>query len=290
MMLIGSLSLAGFPFLTGFYSKDLILESTFSKWTISATFAYWLGALCVAITSYYSFRLLFLTFLTGTAGHKQAVKNVHEAPFLMALPLLLLAIGAIFAGYLGRDMMIGCGTNFWGNSLFTLPQNISLVEAEWIPEMQKLVPLLATFSGFALAYTFQYAHTSLSLQIIKNEWARKIYGFLNKRWLFDKVYNQFLAQKGLDFGYKIAFKVLDKGTFEMIGPSGIALLFRELSRYISKLQSGIIYHYAVVMIIGLTLLISVIGLQDFFQAFIDNRLYFIFITTFLYYNYYSATI
>ena len=173
----------------------------------------------------------------------------------MSLPLLLLAIGAIFAGYLGRDMMIGCGTNFWGNSLFTLPQNQSLVEAEWIPEMQKLVPLLATFLGFIGAYTFQYAQTSWSLQITKSLWVRKIYGFLNKRWLFDKVYNQFLAQKGLDFGYKIAFKALDKGTFEMIGPSGITLLFRELSRYISKLQSGIIYHYAVVMIIGLTLLI-----------------------------------
>ena len=290
MMLIGTLSLAGFPFLTGFYSKDLILESTFSKWTISATFAYWLGAFCVAITSYYSFRLLFLTFLTSTGGDRQAVRDVHEAPLLIALPLLLLAIGAVFAGYLGRDMMIGCGTNFWGNSLFTLPQNQSLVEAEWIPEIQKCVPLLATLLGGIGAYTFQYAHTSWSLQITKSLWARKIYGFLNKRWLFDKVYNQFLAQKGLDFGYKIGFKALDKGTFEMIGPSGITLLFRELSRYVSQLQSGIIYHYAVVMIIGLTLLISVIGLQDFFQVFIDNRLYFIFITTFLYYNYYSALV
>lgn len=289
MMCIGSLSLAGFPFLTGFYSKDAVLESAFAKWTISATFAYWLGALCVGITSYYSFRLLFLTFLTPTAAKKQAVRHAHEAPFLMCFPLLLLAVGAIFAGYLGRDMMIGCGTSFWGNSLFTLPLNQSAVEAEFIPEIQKHAPLLATFLGFLGAYLFQYARTSWSLQITRNLGARKMYGFFNKRWLFDKVYNNFLAQKGLDFGYQIGFKALDKGTFEMLGPSGISLLFRELSHYIRQLQSGIIYHYAVVMIIGVTLLITVIGLQDFFEGFLEPRLYFLFVTTFVYYNFYSAT-
>ena len=99
MMLIGSFSLAGFPFLTGFYSKDVILELAYAKYTISGNFAYWLGSICVLFTSYYSFRLLFLTFITPTAAYKTSIANAHDAPPIMAAPLILLALGSIFVGY-----------------------------------------------------------------------------------------------------------------------------------------------------------------------------------------------
>ncbi|RYX81881.1 NADH-quinone oxidoreductase subunit L, partial [bacterium] len=144
MMLIGSLSLTGFPFLTGFYSKDTILELAFANYTICGNFVYWLGAICVLFTSYYSFRLLFLAFLSPTNLYKSSLKKTHDAPFIMALPLILLAFGSIFVGYLGKDMMIGLGTNFWGNSLFVLPKNIYLLESEYIPQTQKMVPLFFT--------------------------------------------------------------------------------------------------------------------------------------------------
>ena len=146
-MLIGSLSLVGFPFLTGFYSKDVILEVACATYTISGNIAYWLGSVCVALTAYYSFRLLFLTFLAPTNIHKSNLLDVHDAPPLMAVPLVLLAFGSIFLGYLGKDMMIGVGTDFWGNSLFVLPHNLALLESEYIPQTQKLLPLAATLFG-----------------------------------------------------------------------------------------------------------------------------------------------
>ena len=287
MMLIGSFSLAGFPFLTGFYSKDVILELAYAKYTISGNFAYWLGSICVLFTSYYSFRLLFLTFLSPTAAYKNSVAHTHDAPPIMALPLILLAFGSIFVGYLCKDMMIGLGSNFWGNSIFILPKNILLLESEYIPQSQKFLPLFFTVLGLFLAFIVNYTNTKQTY-ILKTSWlGNKLYYMFNKRWFFDKVYNDFIGQKALSFGYNTSFKTLDKGLFEILGPFGISILFQRFTSHISKLQSGMIYHYALVMLIGLTLLITIIGLWDFLELFINNKLYFIYLFSFIFYNYYS---
>ncbi len=287
MMLIGSFSLAGFPFLTGFYSKDVILELAYAKYTISGNFAYWLGSICVLFTSYYSFRLLFLTFLSPTAAYKNSVAHTHDAPPIMALPLILLAFGSIFVGYLCKDMMIGLGSNFWGNSIFILPKNILLLESEYIPQSQKFLPLFFTVLGLFLAFIVNYTNTKQTY-ILKTSWlGSKLYYMFNKRWFFDKVYNDFIGQKALSFGYNTSFKTLDKGIFEILGPFGISILFQRFTSHISKLQSGMIYHYALVMLIGLTLLITIIGLWDFLELFINNKLYFIYLFSFIFYNYYS---
>ena len=287
MMLIGSFSLAGFPFLTGFYSKDVILELAYAKYTISGNFAYWLGSICVLFTSYYSFRLLFLTFLSPTAAYKNSVAHTHDAPPIMALPLILLAFGSIFVGYLCKDMMIGLGSNFWGNSIFILPKNILLLESEYIPQSQKFLPLFFTVLGLFLAFIVNYNNTKQTY-ILKTSWlGNKLYYMFNKRWFFDKVYNDFIGQKALSFGYNTSFKTLDKGIFEILGPFGISILFQRFTSHISKLQSGMIYHYALVMLIGLTLLITIIGLWDFLELFINNKLYFIYLFSFIFYNYYS---
>ena len=287
MMLIGSFSLAGFPFLTGFYSKDVILELAYAKYTISGNFAYWLGSICVLFTSYYSFRLLFLTFLSPTAAYKNSVAHTHDAPPIMALPLILLAFGSIFVGYLCKDMMIGLGSNFWGNSIFILPKNILLLESEYIPQSQKFLPLFFTVLGLLLAFIVNYTNTKQTY-ILKTSWlGNKLYYMFNKRWFFDKVYNDFIGQKALSFGYNTSFKTLDKGIFEILGPFGISILFQRFTSHISKLQSGMIYHYALVMLIGLTLLITIIGLWDFLELFINNKLYFIYLFSFIFYNYYS---
>jgi len=287
MMLIGSFSLAGFPFLTGFYSKDVILELAYAKYTISGNFAYWLGSICVLFTSYYSFRLLFLTFVSPTAAYKTSVAHAHDAPPIMAVPLILLAFGSIFVGYLAKDMMIGLGSSFWGNSLFILPKNILLLESEYIPQSQKFLPLFFTFLGGFLAFVINYAKTKESYAFKTTRLGKSLYYMLNKRWYFDKVYNNFIGQKALSFGYHTSFKTLDKGVFEILGPFGISILFQRFTSHISKLQSGMIYHYAVVMLIGLTLLITIVGLWNFLELFIDNRLYFIYLISFIFYNYYS---
>ena len=322
MTLIGSLSLAGFPFLTGFYSKDVILECAFANYTLSGNFASWLGSIVVLLTSYYSFRLLFLTFLTPTNAYKNSLQRTHDAPFLMAFPLFLLSLGSLFAGYLGKDMMCGLGTDFWGQSLFVLPQRLNLLESEFIPQSQKMIPLVFTLLGAFLAYLFSYPiggkgfsqkrevlskenplsafgsggeSRSNSLSLFLNQLqpknyllGRKLYLFLNKRWLVDKVINDFIAQKNLDFGYHISFKTLDKGCFEILGPFGISVFFARFTRYTARLQTGQIYHYAVFILIGLTVLITIVGAWDFLEKIIDNRLYFVFLLSFLFSNYYSS--
>jgi len=284
MMVIGSLALIGFPFLTGFYSKDVILEVAYAKYTISGNFAYWLGAISALFTSYYSFRLLFLTFLGPVNSFKNSLKNVHDAPILMAFPLIVLAFGSIFVGYLGKDMMIGLGTNFWGTALFTLPTNTILLESEYIPQSIKFIPIIFSLLGALFALNMNIVGSSFSYMMKTSEIGRKLYIFLNKRWLFDKVYNDFIGEKSLSFGYYISFKSIDKGVLEILGPSGIMQMLTHTIRQLTKLQSGFIYHYALLMLCGLTFFVTFFGLWDIISPWIDNRLYFIYVLTFVFYH------
>ncbi len=288
MMCIGSFSLVGFPFLTGFYSKDVILEVAYAKYTVSGNFAYYLGSICVLLTSYYSFRLLFLTFLNPSSGFRESLKKTHDAPFLMAFPLLFLAFGSLFVGYLAKDMMIGLGSNFWSNSVFVLPRNLVLLESEFIPQSDKFLPFYFTLGGAFLAYLVNYAKVFQSYKLKTTQLGKNFYYFLNKRWFFDKVYNDYIVVSAFHFGYNISFKTLDKGTFEILGPSGISRTVENATQYFSKLQSGMIYHYAVVMLLGLTLLITTISIWEFLEVFIDNRLYFIYLISFIFFNSYSS--
>ena len=285
MMTIGSLALVGFPFLAGFYSKDVILEVAYAKYTISGNFTYFFGCMVVLLTSYYSFRLLFLTFLAPTSAYKSSIKKVHDAPFLMGSTLIVLAFGSIFVGYLAKDMMIGLGTNFWSNALFVLPKNSVLLESEYIPQTQKFLPLIFTLLGAVFAYIINISAVFTSYSLKMTQLGRNLYTFLNKRWFFDKVYNDYISQVALNFGYTISFKTLDKGSFEILGPSGIASTALNLTHYFSRLQSGMIYHYAVVMLIGLIALITIGSFWDILQVLLDTRLYFIYILSFLIYNY-----
>jgi NADH-ubiquinone oxidoreductase chain 5 len=287
MMCIGSFSLVGFPFLTGFYSKDVILEVAYAKYTLSGNFTYLLGSVCVLFTSYYSFRLLFLTFLAPTATFKSSLKTIHDAPLIMAFPLMLLALGSVFVGYVARDMMIGLGTSFWSNALFVLPKNTVLLESEFIPQTQKFLPLVSTLLGAVVAYFFNVSQNFLSYRLKMTNLGKQLYTFLNKRWFFDKVYNDFISENALKFGYLVSFKTLDKGTFEILGPSGIAHTFLNLAQYFHRLQSGLIYHYAVVMLFGIVTMITVISLWKFLEILLDNRFYFVYLISFLFYNYYS---
>ena len=276
MMLIGSLSLIGFPFLTGFYSKDVILELAYTNVTVSGHFAFWLGSVSVLFTSYYSFRLLFLTFLAPTNAPKSYLTHCHDAPLLMAIPFILLAIGSIFVGYLTKDMMIGLGTSFWGNALMCLPKNELLSESEFAtPILIKLIPLILSTIGAYTAYQAHFVAIQTFYFLKTSYLGQTVYSMLNKRWLFDKVYNAFVVAPSLWFGYEVSLKTLDKGIFEQIGPFGIAFVFRLLAQQISRIQSGFVYHYALVMLIGLTLCITFIGLWDFVAFFVDTRLYFI---------------
>ena len=279
MMFIGSLALIGFPFLTGFYSKDVILEVAYAKYTVAGTFTYWLGAVSALFTSYYSFRLLFLTFIGPVNSLKDSLKHVHDAPFLMGFPLFLLAFGSIFVGYLAKDMMIGMGTQFWGNALFMGPDHGLLVESEYIPQAIKYIPILFSLLGFLFALNLNLLGASFSYSLKTSTFGRTLYIFLNKRWLFDKMYTDFVALPVLFFGYNVSFKTLDKGLLEIVGPAGVIQTVSQGGRQLRKMQSGLIYHYAFIMLCSLTFLIAFVGLWDFFSFFVETHLYFIAATT-----------
>lgn len=287
MMLIGSLSLAGFPFLTGFYSKDMILEYAATLYTFSGNFSYLVGALVVFLTSYYSFRLCIYTFFGSSRSFKTSLNKAVEAEKLMAFPLILLAFASIYGGFMLADMMIGSGSNFWGNSLVVNPHTFPVIEAAYIPQNIKYIPAILTLAGIFSAVLIFNGSPSI-LRTVYNfslhPVLRKFYHLGSKRWFFDKVYNDFFAEKLLAFGYNISWKSIDKGFLEMFGPRGIAQSFPVFSRNLSGLQSGLLYHYAVTMLLGLIFAISFVALWNVFEPFIIGKYYFLYICTFLLYN------
>lgn len=288
MMLIGSLSLMGFPFLTGFYSKDVILELAYAKYNLHGNFAHWLGTISAFFTSFYSFRLLYLTFISNTNAYKDFIKHAHDAPLIMAIPLIFLAFGSIFIGYLTKDMIIGLGTNFWGNAIFILPSNLTILESEFLPYSIKLIPTIFSVSGAFIAFIIYYFYLNYISIIQTSNIGRTLYSFFNQKWYFDPIYNEFFVKPILSFGYRVTFKLLDRGIIEIFGPHGIATTISSLTKKFSEFQSGFIYHYAFVMLIGLTLLISWIALWDLFFGWIDITLSFLYLVTILFYNYYSS--
>nr|YP_010890479.1 NADH dehydrogenase subunit 5 [Mammillaria huitzilopochtli]WBU13167.1 NADH dehydrogenase subunit 5 [Mammillaria huitzilopochtli] len=273
MMLMGSLSLIGFPFLTGFYSKDVILELAYTKYTISGNFAFWLGSVSVLFTSYYSFRSLLITFLVPTNSFGRDIKRCHDAPIPMAIPLILLAFGSLFVGYLAKS-------NFWANSLFVLPKNEILAESEFAaPTITKLIPILFSTSGASVAYNVNPVADQFQRAFQTSTFCNRLYSFFNKRWFFDQVLNDFLVRSFLRFGYEVSFEALDKGAIEILGPYGISYTFRRLAERISQLQSGFVYHYAFAMLLGSTLFVTFSRMWDFLSSWVDNRSSFIWIVS-----------
>lgn len=147
LMLIGSLSLMGFPYLTGYYSKDAILELTFAHYSIKSTFAYWLGAVSALCTAFYSFRLLINTFIANPRGNMTNYKGAHESAPAMMIPLIILGVGSIFVGYLFKDMVIGIGTTGLGNSVYTAGEHITLINAEFLSPLTKQIPVILSMTS-----------------------------------------------------------------------------------------------------------------------------------------------
>jgi NADH-ubiquinone oxidoreductase chain 5 len=258
MILIGSLSLMALPFLTGFYSKDLILEVAFGQYLFTGNVAYWLGTISAVFTAFYSLRLLALTFLTYPNGPRINYLGTHEAPFIMAVPLVLLAIMSVFFGYVTKDLFIGVGTNFWGNSLFVHPNHVSLIEAEFaIPTFYKLLPLMGSLFGGGFALVLYHLFPLFTISLTENTLGRTLYRFLNQKYWFDNIYNNLILSKLLDFGYTTN-KTLDRGVIELVGPYGLVHAFKNASTKITSLDTGFIPSYAMYIFSGLIVFITLI--------------------------------
>lgn len=257
-MLVGTLSLLATPFLSGYYSKDLILELAYGHYSFSGIYAFILGSITAGITAFYSFRLISLVFLTTPNASKQTYINSHESNIAIIIPLFILAIFSIFFGYVFSDLFVGVGSDFFGNSLFNHPNNISIIEAEFsLPLYIKLLPTLFSITGVVLAllmYNKKSIATTLVINITESSTFRKIYTFLNSKYYFDVVYNHFIVSKGLQLGYAIS-KQIDKGVIELVGPFGLSNLFTFTSYNLAKLDTGLISTYAFYIIMAFMYLV-----------------------------------
>ena len=258
VMLVGSLSLLATPFLTGFYSKDLILELAFGQYTFSGLYAYILGTITAGITAFYSFRLISLVFLTVPNGSKMSYLNSHESDLAIIIPLFILALFSILFGFVFSDLFVGVGSDFFGNSLFIHPNNISIIEAEFsLSLIIKLLPAILSLVGSVLALFLYHRHPEFINQLIENSLGRKIYGFLNGKYYFDVIYNHYFISKGLLLGYTIS-KEIDRGAIELLGPYGLSKAFTNTGINIAKLDTGIVTTYALYITLGLLSLLFVV--------------------------------
>lgn len=272
-ILIGSLALIGFPFLTGFYSKDFILELSQTLLNpnlknINGAFACWLGIMSVLFTAFYSFRLLFLTFFNNVNISRVMISKIHESSSVMLLPLLVLSIGSVFIGYLSKDLFIGLGTDFWKSSILILPEHSNFVEAEWLDIFSKWIPFFISLTGIMLACSLNLVLTRLFLG---NKIQKFIYFLVIKKWFIDVIYNRLIVLPFLNFGYIISFKNLDRGFIELIGPYGLTKFIPTWSQLIIKFQTGQITHYLFFTIMGL-LIFLLIFISFSFNLYLINFL------------------
>lgn len=250
-ILIGSLSLMAFPFLTGFYSKDLILEVALGQYEVSGTIAYWLGTISAVFTAFYSFRLISLTFFTVPNAPKGDYLHAHEAPMIIVIPLVILSIMSIGFGYVAKDLFVGIGSDFLSTALFQHPNHISLVEAEFgLPLMLKLLPAIGSLFGASLALYLYHVVPGFTINLTYNTVGNALYKFLNGKWLFDMVYNTFIISGGLRLGHVIS-KVIDRGVIELVGPYGFSTVLTNAGRSVANYDTGVITSYALYIILGL---------------------------------------
>lgn len=251
VMLIASLSLVAFPFMTGFYSKDLILESSYGKFFFSSTVVYFICTIGAIFTTLYSVKVLYLTFLTNPNGPYTSYKHAHESDMFMSLPLIVLAIFSIFFGYITKDIFIGLGSGFFvDNSLFIHPSHEIMINTEFaVPTLFKIMPLIFTLSGSLLFMILSELTPKLMVSFNLSQVGYNIYGFFNQRFFMELFYNKYITNVVLKLGGQTT-KVIDKGSLELVGPYGLEKGLTTLSKSIASLDTGVITSYALYILVG----------------------------------------
>lgn len=254
MMWIGSLALAGIPFFSGYYSKDLIIESAFAAHTDVGEYAFWAGVAAALLTAFYSGRLIFMTFHGKPRASKEVMAHVHESPKVMLIPLGVLALGAIFAGMLFAGPMTGENyKEFWGASILMLENSTAMLDAHHVPLWVKLLPLVLGVFGIALTYQMYIRRTDIPVQLAKTHSA--LYQFLLNKWYFDELYDFVFVRPSKAIG-RFLWTFGDGKVIDGLGPNGVAGRVLVLARRASQLQSGYVYHYAFAMLLGVVAFVS----------------------------------
>ena len=256
LMIIGTLALTGFPFLSGFYSKDAIIEFAYLRGNTVGYYAAGLGILTALLTSIYSWRLIFKTFHGTYNNQKIKIEEMHESPIVMLLPLIILAIGAIFAGFLFKDLFIGHGSenHFWRESIKFLNPLSTDHPPLWVILITPVLVLLS----IPISYYLFVKNKEIPNQFVQSN--KPLYNFLINKWYFDELYDFIFIQSSKKLGL-FFWKVVDIKMIDKFGPDGISLVIKKLSLKASKFQSGFIYQYAFMILIGFSALLTFLILQ-----------------------------
>ena len=254
VMWIGSLSLCGIPFFAGYFSKDMILSAAWAAGTPVGRYAFCLGTFTAFLTAFYSWRLLIMTFHGKPRADEETWHHVHESPWVMLIPLFVLAAGAIVTGFLFEHWFVGeARGEFWKKSIFVLPQHDSVAHAEEVSAFIAYLPLVAAMLGIAMAYLFYALEPGIPGRLAMR--FRAIYLFLLNKWYFDELYDRLFVRTAFSLGDGL-WKGGDGMIIDGFGPDGIAAATRELAREASRLQTGYVYHYAFAMLIGVVALVT----------------------------------
>jgi NADH-quinone oxidoreductase subunit L len=254
LMWIGSLALAGIWPFAGYYSKDTILEASYAAGTGTGLYAYWLGSFAAFITAFYSWRLLFMTFHGKSHADREVMQHAHESPPVMLWPLVVLATGAVVAGFLGYHLFVGEGrTEFWRDAILVLPGHDSLARAEDLPFWVSKLPLAMGLFGIFMAWVAYIWQPGLPAWTARS--FRPIYLLFLNKWYFDEIYDFLIVRPLMALGVGL-WKKGDGSIIDGLGPDGLAATTRRLSIGASRLQTGYLYHYAFAMLIGVVALVS----------------------------------
>ena len=251
LMIIGTLALTGFPFLSGFYSKDAIIEFAYLRGNTTGYYAAGIGIFTALLTSIYSWRLMFKTFHGEYNNKKVSLEDTHESPVVMLIPLILLSIGAVFAGFTFKELFIGYDgiNNFWKDSIFFLEPLSTDHPPLWF---LILTPTLVILS-IPIAYYLFVKNKKLPEQIANIN--NPLYKFLLNKWYFDELYDTLFVRPSKSLGLFL-WKFFDLKIIDGFGPDGISTLIKKFSIKANKFQSGFIYQYAFVMLLGFSALLT----------------------------------
>jgi NADH-quinone oxidoreductase subunit L len=280
MMAIGTLALTGFPLTAGFFSKDAVIEAAYASKLPAAAMGFVLVVIAAGFTSFYSWRLYFLTF-EGKArwggdgphdghghahqakaghgdGHAEAhdahAHQPHESPWVMLIPLIALAAGAIFAGLLFSGAFIGKGHDaFWKTALFVGKSNHILHDLHNVPFWVKAAPFVMMSLGFVIAYWFYILDTKKPAELAQSQ--PLLYKFLLNKWYFDEIYDFLLVRPAMWLG-RVFWKTGDGRIIDGLGPDGISARVIDVTNRVVKLQTGYVYHYAFAMLLGVAALVT----------------------------------
>jgi len=261
-MWIGSLALIGvglpIPGLSvgfaGFYSKDIIIEAAYGAHSWIGMFAFVMGILAALMTSFYSCRLIFMTFHGTPRCDADTLAHVHESPKIMLVPLVVLVLGSIFAGAAGYGYFVGDGMEaFWGESVRVLEGHDSIEAAHHVPFWVKALPLAMAAGGFVLAWMMYIQWPAMAGALARG--LRPLYLLSYNKWYFDEIYDFLLVRPAFYLGRGL-WKTGDGAMIDGVGPDGLADLTQRVSKRASALQSGYVYHYAFAMLIGVVLFIT----------------------------------